>query len=530
MIRVNGLTRRRLLELGLGATQAGLLGAMAWSGSRSRARAAAGDGPTKLLTLFLPGGWIPTAFFVPLSAAEITERCRPYDPGDYRTDATYYRPDHIQNLDGSGDALEGEYQRIRVPVMWDAASMSAGINNTTSPYSPWGWAWVEHRLWENACVVHGIDQGTASHASGVVSALCGLPGSSFRAPALHARVASHLYDRFGDSRPVPAVSVSGSPYLDHLGLPSYAAPLRAENAGAFVPTMSERLDSAWANLRDRSERPQVAWDGSASGALLTNEIDEYTRAEALRLRGRGNLSTDAFYQQIYDNYGTFSRRLALDIVDRLERTTGFESTTPAFWRGDPAWTPWAAREAGATWSGDFDLALRLLKSDLTSAVSLQVLGTGGFGWDTHGDGFGPQSVQVRATMDVVGRLLGEMKATPVSADRSLLDDTLVVILSDFARTWPNSSKCDHWPVTSVVFAGGGIMPNRMVGSLDWTGLSPAAMGPNAGVHPIVNEDGDIESRPLKSSDVIHTVLRSFGVEGAALFTPGGPGEITGVLS
>lgn len=537
MSRTSPLTRRRLLELGLGASQLGLLGSLAWGSRPQRARAGGETGPTKLLTLFFPGGWIPTSFFVPLSAAEIAMWAHPFSPGDYRTDPAFYLPEHIQNLDGSGDAMDGAYQRLRVPVQWDAASMSAGTNNTTAPFSPWGWSWVQHRLWENTCVVHGLDQGTASHASGIVSALCGLPGSRFRAPALHARIAAHLYDRYGDTRPIPAVAVGGSPVLDHLGLPSYAAPLRAANADSFIPTMSERFDSAWAGQRERMERPQRAWDGTMAEPLRTNEIDEYTRAETLRLRGSINAASDSFYAQLYDNYGTFSRRLSLDIVGRLQATPGIEHTPPAFWRGSAAWGPYgagilsgSASDNGSTWESDFDLALRLLKSDLTSAVSVPMRGMGGAYWDSHGDGFNFQSVQVRVALDVIGRFLGEMKATPIGGGRSLLDDTLVVIMSDFARTWPGSQKCDHWPVTSVAFVGGGVMPNRMVGHYDWSGLGPGSLGPNAGAHPILNEDGDPETRPLKSADIIHTTLKHFGVEGDALFTPGGPGEIVGVRS
>ena len=66
-------------------------------------------------------------------------------------------------------------------------------------------------------------------------------------------------------------------------------------------------------------------------------------------------------------------------------------------------------------------------------------------------------------------------------DRGLLDDTLVVIASEFGRTprifAPKNYKLpgrDHWgKVQTVVFFGGGVRGGTVIGSSDKTGGYPA---------------------------------------------------------
>ena len=115
-----------------------------------------------------------------------------------------------------------------------------------------------------------------------------------------------------------------------------------------------------------------------------------------------------------------------------------------------------------------------------------------------------------------------MKATPVGNGKSLLDDTLVLVFSEFSRTWPGTA-CDHWPSTSVMIAGGGTHGNRQLGGFDLeaSGYSPLGV-PSA----IVDEGGQMIERPLRTADIIYTSLVALGVED--FFLPGGPGEIVGV--
>ena len=129
-------------------------------------------------------------------------------------------------------------------------------------------------------------------------------------------------------------------------------------------------------------------------------------------------------------------------------------------------------------------------------------------------------------MDVVGRLLGEMKATPIGGGRNLLDDTLVVIFSQFGRTAAKSGTCDHYPANSTVFVGGGIEPNRMVGGFTLEGMS--TLGPLGRPIKIVDKDGVSSTRPPKSADVIETILAIMGITN--VFIQGGHGEAVGIRS
>jgi hypothetical protein len=117
-----------------------------------------------------------------------------------------------------------------------------------------------------------------------------------------------------------------------------------------------------------------------------------------------------------------------------------------------------------------------------------------------------------------------MKNTPsTESSGSLLDETLVLIVSEFSRTWPRSNSCDHWPATSVAFVGGGVTPNRMIGRYR---IAPGAAVSSAG---FVGEDvafSDGSRRQPRSADVVHTALRIMGIQD--FFIPGGSSEITGV--
>ncbi|QDU94975.1 DUF1501 domain-containing protein [Lignipirellula cremea] len=102
-------------------------------------------------------------------------------------------------------------------------------------------------------------------------------------------------------------------------------------------------------------------------------------------------------------------------------------------------------------------------------------------------------------------LLGDMH------DRGLLEDTLVLAMGEFGRS-PLVNKDqgrDHWArAASMLFAGAGVQPGRVVGETDRTG-------------------GEVTSRPIGPADVACTVFRSLGIDPRKqLSTPDGrPVEI-----
>lgn len=91
-------------------------------------------------------------------------------------------------------------------------------------------------------------------------------------------------------------------------------------------------------------------------------------------------------------------------------------------------------------------------------------------WDTHGDNFNRLKNRLLPVFDRgTSALLQDL------ADRGTLNDTLVVMLTDFGRTprVNGSAGRDHYPsVYSVALAGGGIRGGQVYGSSDSNGAFP----------------------------------------------------------
>jgi hypothetical protein len=525
-------TRRRIMQASLGAGQLALLGAAGFRSRRVHA-GGAGDHPTRLLTIYARGGWMPELFFSPLDAAGIAAKIPA--PTEYLGEPTFFTAADVRNIDGSGDAPDADdpsYQRIRVPHLWDEAALAAGgLDPQNGATSPLGYSWRHGDLFKRASIIHGIDVGTAAHDSGQVSMFCGLAGPKFRSPALHAWVAEAFAKEFPE-RPLPSVSVGQGPIAYPVSLGPSATPTRIASAASLEATLSERSDLAWNGLRDRADHPQFAFDSRPMlEPIATNAVDEHVLARSRRLFGTVNAGTDAFYEDFYETYSTVSKQLALDLVTSLEQTPGWESFVPTWAVPENGPPPYGVKfgyangsDTGSGWSEQFGLALKLFKADLCSAISLRVSGVEDFDFDTHDGALGParQFLQVRALLEVVGRFMHEMAATPAGNGKSLLDDTLVLVFSEFSRTWPGTA-CDHWPATSVLMCGGGIVGNRQVGNFD---LDVASYSPLGSSIPLVDEGGDEVTRMPRSADIIYTSLKVLGVED--FFIPGGPAEIIGV--
>lgn len=532
-------TRRAFLTAGLGLTQLALLERMGLSLFSSRtARAAPSGGPTRFLTIYVPGGWMPVYMWCPLAATDIATLLPPaQSTGAGGEDRIFFDPHEVENLDGSGNQdADAPIQRLRVARTWnDAELQKRAAGQAGNPRAPKvsggpssmtnGFSWLAHSLHQNVSVVHGVDQGTAAHDSGRISAMCGAPGSNYRAPGMPSLVANQLSLRFPD-RPLPCVVVGNAPVPDSLALPSLAAPTVLASMGGLDYSLSRNNDSAWKGLREVTPTPQLDFHGQPLGfSVPTNPMDEYAMRHARALAGQTNAATDAFLERLHDRYRNVSELLSRDVQSVLAKTPGIEHGGNPYWTGNDAWSTFGisgngrAADGGNTWDSSFELALKLLKSDLTSAVVLNCQGIGGAFLDTHANEE-RQFDLTRGVMEVIGRLLGEMKATPApGGGKSLLDDTLVVMVSEFARTWPTSNS-DHWPITSVGFAGGGVAPNRMIGNYTRDG---SAMGVPV---QLVGESGQTEQRAPRSGDVVHTALRMMGVEQFSI--PGGSGEIVGL--
>lgn len=120
-------------------------------------------------------------------------------------------------------------------------------------------------------------------------------------------------------------------------------------------------------------------------------------------------------------------------------------------------------------------------------------GLAGTGWDTHWDHYPRMKHELLPGLDrAFAGLIADLD------QRGLLDETLVVVLSEHGRT-PKLSKernggRDHWAQAySALFAGGGVARGRVVGRTDRIG-------------------GTVADRPVSPKDVLVTIYHLLGID------------------
>lgn len=130
------------------------------------------------------------------------------------------------------------------------------------------------------------------------------------------------------------------------------------------------------------------------------------------------------------------------------------------------------------------------------------------GWDHHSDIYnkaaGNSLYSQAATFDAAyAALLSDLSTMPgATPGKTLLDETLVVVVSEFGRTpGPLTSQNgrDHYLRMSTVFAGGGTRGGRVVGKTDATGAK-------------VLEYGWKANRDVRPEDVTATIYSALGID------------------
>ena len=154
-------------------------------------------------------------------------------------------------------------------------------------------------------------------------------------------------------------------------------------------------------------------------------------------------------------------------------------------------------------------AVRLLQSGLCRVASVAHPAL----WDSHSENDVYQNVLWEETIGSLGVLLDELAAAPGPAGGRLLDETVVVLMSEMGRTPRlNSDRGkDHWPYTSALLMGGGLPGGRVLGGYD-AGLLGSGVGPDGAPRA----DGS----PLGAADLGATLL-ALGDVDPAEWTPEG---------
>ncbi|MGE5717615.1 MAG: DUF1501 domain-containing protein [Acidobacteriota bacterium] len=128
------------------------------------------------------------------------------------------------------------------------------------------------------------------------------------------------------------------------------------------------------------------------------------------------------------------------------------------------------------------------------------------GWDNHANIYAANAGlfnQMKFFDPAVGALMGDLAAIPgVAAGKTLLDETLVVMIGEFGRTvGPVNAQGgrDHFQRMSVAFAGGGVKGGRAVGVTDATANK-------------VVDYGWSGNRDVRIEDLTTTIYSALGID------------------
>jgi uncharacterized protein (DUF1501 family) len=152
------------------------------------------------------------------------------------------------------------------------------------------------------------------------------------------------------------------------------------------------------------------------------------------------------------------------------------------------------------------LARNLFRADAGTRFILASHG----GWDHHSDIYKPQTrnhpTLIRELDQAYGALIRDLRASPSPRDpsRTLLDDTLVIAMSEFGRvpgpiTDTRLGREHHIRVHSGLFAGGGVQCGAVIGRTDEAGGEVADAGWSA-------------QRPIYMEDIACTIYSALGID------------------
>ena len=215
---------------------------------------------------------------------------------------------------------------------------------------------------------------------------------------------------------------------------------------------------------------------------LIVEKDRITQRQSLREKLERNVGT----QSDYDRFDRF-RRMAADMLLSSPVKQAYDLDNE-----DPRIRVMYGNHIGGQ---SMLLARRLTEAGVpvvqVNAGAGDLAGGSGDNWDTHRDHFPKMKKRLLPVFDrSISALLTDLE------QRGSLEETLVVVLTDFGRT-PKINKNggrDHYPaVYSQILAGGGIRGGQIYGSSDINGAQPT-------------------SNPCTPGDFHATVYKAMGID------------------
>ena len=268
------------------------------------------------------------------------------------------------------------------------------------------------------CVINGIDHHSVGHDSGRMMTMTGTSASSY--PDWPTLIAAHGVGEY----PLPHVVFSG---------PAYAGTLGGTLVRASGGTLLDLIDG---NIVGASDRPAPMLADPAD-----RMVDAFVQGRAAKFdidRGGGS-------------YRTGDRTAAL--LSNLDRSMELEGRR--FEAG--------LSDLGSTMAEQAIKAAELMRLGLSRCAMVAIPG----GWDAHGD-YRVNAPNFDAFFEGLDSLMQHLATTPGQASSWLIDEVVVVAMSEFARTpiWNGGPGNDHWPFGSAMVIGRGINGNRNLGATD----------------------------------------------------------------
>ena len=280
-----------------------------------------------------------------------------------------------------------------------------------------------------AAIVNGIDAHSVGHDSGMQFVMTGTSASSFSDwPTILAANGRAEY-------PLPHVVFSG---------PSYAGTRGSTVVRAGGGTLLNLIDGS---INGAADQP-APLPAQPADSMVDAYVWERVAAFAAARSGLGRARAEGLYTNLTRAMELEGRRFEAGLSD-----------------------------LGQSMLEQAIKASELMRLGLSRCAMIGIDG----GFDTHA-GNNQQAVMQEAFFLALDELFDHLSSTPGNSATWLIDEVVVVALSDFGRTplLNGGNGKDHWPFGSALIAGSGVAGNRVVGRTD-DGLSSVPIDFASGV-------------------------------------------------
>lgn len=119
-------------------------------------------------------------------------------------------------------------------------------------------------------------------------------------------------------------------------------------------------------------------------------------------------------------------------------------------------------------SNQLSCAVDAIAKGVSRCASVVYMGDNGLGWDSHADNDATQSSLFEGLFSGLNQLMHQLHVRVDEHGQSLFENTTVVVCSEMGRTamLNSTNGKDHWPFTSMMVLGSGIIGNRVLGGFD----------------------------------------------------------------